>query len=634
MDKKDLNQNYFMRKFNDTYREDFNPDLFKRDNEELVEAIKNVLLSVEKNKYFTLKLVSFEAIYGYEEIYDTLRAHVEARRKKSDKTENQYNFININDSDIMLVKVRWYIRHNGVELQEVDDGTGKKRTIKVANPERYMDVLIALPRFVKGYYFKLSGNYYTTVFQIVDGSTYNNNNTNSKVDSITLKTMFHPMKLYRYFKDMVDFNTKTPMKVIEYSARMINNSVNAMLYLLANFGMYGASDFLEINCVILSEMPNLDPDCVCFEKNGIFISAPKVAFQDAMVQSFVATIYDGILKDAKIEDLFNPRYWLGVLGSAYKNAVDDKAVDKGLFALDCIDGIYDNTTKRDLHLENYDKESVYHILRWLMREFKELKLKENTDVRTKRIRIADYIAQVYATKLNAGIHRILSYGRKITLTKVCQAVYTAPTYVISNITTNDMSNLVSYRDLVNDGDALTALRFTYKGISGLGEKGGSVQEIYRHVDPSHLGILDLDSSSNSDPGMSGTICPMAKLYDNSFSEYKEPDTWRTQNKPLINEYKKNAEEAIIFKYPEDANNFRYYKDIRESIEHQEDELNKPTCPIFNIKDPLIDYSGTVQFESSMKNEKSLFTIADDELEDDDTHQFESSSIEYDDQDDD
>ena len=76
--------------------------------------------------------------------------------------------------------------------------------------------------------------------------------------------------------------------------------------------------------------------------------------------------------------------------------------------------------------------------------------------------------------------------------------------LINNIST--MSNLISYRDKVNDNDATSALKFTYKGISGLGEDGASIQDVYRYVDPTHIGILDLDSSSGSDPGMSGMIC--------------------------------------------------------------------------------------------------------------------------------
>ena len=40
-----LNQSQFMREFNETHREEFNPQLFERDNTEIVEAIKQVVES-------------------------------------------------------------------------------------------------------------------------------------------------------------------------------------------------------------------------------------------------------------------------------------------------------------------------------------------------------------------------------------------------------------------------------------------------------------------------------------------------------------------------------------------------------------------------------------------------------------
>ena len=592
-----INQAQFMRQFNETHREEFNPLLFKRDNEDLVNSLRLLLESCERDKYFTLKLLSFKPIYNYEDIYTTLREHEEKRRKKNSKVENIYDFINIKDTDMILVKVEWLVRHNGIERQEINN-----KTVEVVNPEEVLEVLIALPRFTRGYYFRLSGNYYTTTFQIVDGSTYNNSTASqSKTDTVTMKTMFMPLRIFRSFKDMVDVGTKETIKVIEYNSIIFNNIVNSMYYLLAYLGFYGLSQFLEIDCISITSEPIICNDYFCFEKRGIYISCPKVCFQDPVVQSMVATIYDAINKDTKINDLFNIRYWLRNLGAAYKNS----NIDKGLYVLDSVEGIYDKITQRDLHLPDEDKENIYTIIRWLLREFSNLRTKENVDVRTKRIRIADYIIATYANKLNKGLYRISDMGSKVTLKKVIQAIYTQPMYIINNIST--MSNLVAYRDMVNDNDATVALKFSYKGISGLGEDGAPVQPIYKFVDPSHVGILDLDASSNSDPGMTGMICPMAKLYDNSFSQYMEPNTWKDSFKPLEDEYKKGCTNPMSFTVPPEPFNFG---ELRNKIVEEELELNKIICPIENIKDPSILYTcSSAQIEKTEEApKKSLFTI--------------------------
>ena len=57
-----ITQAEFSRKFDETHREEFNPDLFKRDNQELVDSIRQVVESIERDKYFTLKLLSFDVI--------------------------------------------------------------------------------------------------------------------------------------------------------------------------------------------------------------------------------------------------------------------------------------------------------------------------------------------------------------------------------------------------------------------------------------------------------------------------------------------------------------------------------------------------------------------------------------------
>lgn len=600
-----IDQAQFMRQFNETHREEFNPELFERNNEEIVEAIKSVVMSCQRDKYYTLKLLSFKAIYKYEEIHNTLREHEAKRKKKNSKIDNMYDFINIRDTDMILIKLEWLVRHNGVERIEEDNGTKE-----VVNPQQILEVLIAVPRFVRKYYFRLSGNYYTTIFQIVDGSTYNNSTASqSKVDTVTMKTMFMPIRIFRGFNTMVDKNTNKSISAIEYQSIIFNNVVNVLYYILAAYGMYGAMNFMEINCISITPHQFNHPDYYSFCKNdSIYINCPKVCFDnDAVVQSFVATIYDGISKDVTDPNvLFDQRYWLRNLGIIFKQAT----VEKGLFVLDSVDGIYDNITLNDLHLPMKDKENIYCILRWLIREFSNLRSKENVDVTTKRIRIADYIAAVYATKLNKGIHRISDMGSKVTLKKVVQAIYTQPMYIMNNIST--MSNLVSYRDLVNDLDSLTALKYTYKGISGLGEDGASIQPIYRYVDPSHVGILDLDASSASDPGMSGMICPMTKLHgnDNSFSDYSEPNSWRENYKPFADEYMNGTVSPIVFNTPPTLPD---YMAQRDKIVQEELDINRIICPIHNINDPNILYTcSQAIIDQDTENEpKSIFTIRDD-----------------------
>ena len=323
------------------------------------------------------------------------------------------------------------------------------------------------------------------------------------------------------------------------------------------------------------------------------------------------------MKETTVNDMYNQRYWLRVLGTAFKNAT----VDKGLFVLDSVDGVYDMTTQNDLHLPMEYKETIYGAIRWVLREFGLLRVKENVDVRTKRIRIADYIAQAYGTRLNNGLYGLSDLGKRVTLKRIKQRIYTQPTFLLNQI--SGLNNLVEYRDLVNDMDASVALKYTYKGISGLGEDGSSIQPIYKYIDPSHVGILDLDASSNSDPGMSGMICPMTNIYEHSFSQYEEPDTWPTTYAQLLKEFKKTQKkvpDAIEFTEPPAP---FPYKTFRDQIVEEELEYNRITCPIESI-DGSVDYSMNAETirqnvpSNTELNEpvSSLFNIREDD--DDDT----------------
>ena len=246
--------------------------------------------------------------------------------------------------------------------------------------------------------------------------------------------------------------------------------------------------------------------------------------------------------------------------------------------------------------------------------------KDNVDVRIKRRRDGEYIAHVLAMKLNKGIKRVSESGKRVTLHSVISAIRIDPMYIINIII--KQSNLVSYRDMVNDNDATVALKYTYKGISGLGEDGTSIQRNYRYVDPSHAGILDLDASSASDPGMSGIMCPMGQMYENAscFTQYKEPDFWDEKYRPYQYAWKQELNPEVIQPIVYDPNRTVPgfdYKALRDMVVEQSLQIDRIKCPVYNIYDASIDLSGTAkrieeeQKVEEAKETRSLFTITKD-----------------------
>lgn len=524
----------FMYQFNKENRAPFNDYWFQRNDEDLIEGMKQVILSCQRDKYFVLKVLNFETIKDYNEINRALYEYYSAKTKNGKKIDNNYEYINLRDSDIMLLKVIYYVKLNVPENKiRIDSKTGE-----LEKSEGIVNVLIALPRYVDKYYFRILGNYYNPIFQIVDGSTYNNSTSNSKTQSITLKTQFMPIKVYKEYYDLVDICDKESHRCVLFASYVFTKKTDTMKFILGRYGLYGTLEMLELEGIYIFSYENhqvLDPKVYynfTDKHNKIIISVVKRLFdKDNVTQSFCYTILKSVKKLNRFNDIFDPRYWNKVLGADFQSAT----LDKGIPVLDSLESIYDLKTKHSIRLPLEDKADTYCILRWMMREFSYLKQRDNIDISTKHPRKADeYLPAIYAKKISTGIYRISDKGKNITFKDVTRVIDTAPDYILKSI---NSANLVDYVDLVNDNDAELALAYTYKGISGLGDQGNgtAVPIIYRSVHPSHLGRVDLDSSSNSDPGLSGMICPMAKVYDGSFSDYKEPNEWRNFYKETLQE---------------------------------------------------------------------------------------------------
>lgn len=524
----------FMYQFNKENRAPFNDYWFQRNDEDLIEGMKQVILSCQRDKYFVLKVLNFETIKDYNEINRALYEYYSAKTKNGKKIDNNYEYINLRDSDIMLLKVIYYVKLNVPENKiRIDSKTGE-----LEKSEGIVNVLIALPRYVDKYYFRILGNYYNPIFQIVDGSTYNNSTSNSKTQSITLKTQFMPIKVYKEYYDLVDICDKESHRCVLFASYVFTKKTDTMKFILGRYGLYGTLEMLELEGIYIFPYENhqvLDPKTYynfTDKHNKIIVSVVKRLFdKDNVTQSFCYTILKSVKKLNRFNDIFDPRYWNKVLGADFQSAT----LDKGIPVLDSLESIYDLKTKHSIRLPLEDKADTYCILRWMMREFSYLKQRDNIDISTKHPRKADeYLPAIYAKKISTGIYRISDKGKNITFKDVTRVIDTAPDYILKSI---NSANLVDYVDLVNDNDAELALAYTYKGISGLGDQGNgtAVPIIYRSVHPSHLGRVDLDSSSNSDPGLSGMICPMAKVYDGSFSDYKEPNEWRNFYKETLQE---------------------------------------------------------------------------------------------------
>ena len=467
----------FIAEYNDKNRPKFNDKFFNKSDDDIIEDLKDVILSCERNKFYTIKVLNFEVIDDYNEVQKLLIG---------DETPS----ISIKDSDLKILKVTYHVA--------------------CTKDEDTFDVLIAIPRVIDGAYIHLNGNDYFPLFQLVDGSTYNNTTASSaKTQSITLKTNSNAVKMLRNFIDLNTTNEET-VRAAMFSVYLFDHKVTLFEYYLARFGWYETLDKFNFEDVIkISDHDLNDPEYYTFAianahmKTPFYISAVKSFMDnDRILQSFVASFARAIslyaTKKTTLDQIYTTEFWICKLGYNFVSS-ETSVFTKGNAIIESLENSYDIPTKKRLRLPDHVKEDIYSVLKWMACEFSSIRLKNNLDASSKRIRWSEYIAAMYIMLINVKLRRLPE---------------------------KHDPNMEAYR----------------------------IKRNVRAIDPSHLGIIDLNTSSASDPGVGGMLCPLNYgVYEwNSFTNEEEPNVWDENFSKMLNIYREEKGYTSAIMLADDA----------------------------------------------------------------------------------
>lgn len=509
------------------YRPDFNPELFRRDTMDIVKEVENVILSIcNRGAYFNIRVLGFEVVEDYLKIMEILHEYEESHKNRNkDKTrDNKYDYIDIKPSSFILLIARY-------EISSKDD------TME-------LEVPIAIPLVEEKYYFRLAGNLYLPQLQIVDASTYNNALASSKTSLVVLKTLSQPIRMYKRTHKLISME-KELVEATYFDLYAFSKTTRAFKYIFAEYGYEGGMRFIGLEGICLWDTePEPNQNYYVFynrnnaiykkytSKTDVYVQVSKYLFDnDVVTQNTVMTLIDSTVCLESFDQLFDPDFWKIALGQDFHSAT----VEKGEGVLTSFRGLLDISTRESLHLPDEIKQSIFSMVVWMVSEFSALRAKDNLNILTKKIRVAEYIAAIYAAKLNTGIYRITDIGKKVTLEGIKKVLDTDPMVLLKGI---PKSSLVSFKNVVTDVDSAEVLKFSVKGQSGLGDNSSkSIPLIYRHAHESYPGIVDLNTASATDPGVTGIVCPTAKVYDGGFfSEFEEPNSWPQTYAEMLNEY--------------------------------------------------------------------------------------------------
>jgi hypothetical protein len=376
-----------------------------------------------------------------------------------------------------------------------------KFQINFKDKEEIIEKEIYFPKLINNFYFILNGSKYYPIYQIIDACTY------KTPRSLTLKTLLMPIVIRNIKTDFTDING------VEFSSKvftldLFKSKTNFILYFLAKMGFDSVIDYFgfsnDIGVLLQDDADISHPDFYFFGlTKKIYLFVRKTVMETEFGSNFVGSLINACSGRMTIEELYNLGYWEKRLGSLFtKNT--NAHLEKARKILISFERILDNGTKKNLRISSEDKESVYSIVRWMIRNYTELYNQDNMDLANKRLRVTEYLIHPLLLKFSANTYRLLN-SKSLSISKIKSIFNISPGFVLKKIIVSD---LLRYNNSVNTIDLFnSALRFSQRGPQSMADGGRTISVRFRGLHQSYLGRVGLTASSASDPGMTGTLTP-------------------------------------------------------------------------------------------------------------------------------
>gem|GEM_PF-1932824 len=483
---------------------------------------------------------------------------------------------------------------NSIEIPKskyINDGRyGEVRfTIRVSTNLNSKTILkrILIPIEHEGFYYN-SGKRMKAIWQIVDEATY------SQRGKITLKSRM-PVIIYQNKKRQITdvlgniyntpsysyaLNGKQRKGPVKSAKKPKAKFINPIMIYSAKMGFQNTLEFFGMQGIVYIEPQYTEDeleDLYIFPLDDVFIKVHKDLFDKYdLVKSFVCMTYNlKSPKDFRIDMnyLEDRKYWvcrIGMVGAA-RNKNLDSFLEKGTTNLLMIERLINSVTQQSLRLPNYYKQNIYYLLYWLITNFDELRKYSNTDMRSKRIRRNEYIVNSsLGRKLSENVNKLIerkSRSKMNNMDTLLELFNFGSDIVVAGM--RNLNDLIKTDDIVNDMDFIQSLTFSMKGPNSIGEGNSKMIAVkYRYLDPSMVGVLDLNVSSNSDIGMSGSFVPFVNLYDGYFfTPERQPCEKRFH-------FENELQAAGLRVYPIPINTFEDYLKVLEDGDKFK-ELLKP-----------------------------------------------------------
>ena len=439
--------------------------------------------------------------------------------------------------------------------------------IKTNLNEKVIVKRILIPMTTPDGFYQISGKKMKAIWQLVDESTY------SQRGKLTLKSRM-PTIIYqnrhRVFADvegvehtLVSYSYAMNSKAKRPGSKTNTKFINPLFIYFAKIGYSLTRDFFGMNGIVFLSDSYEEKELVdnyIFQVDQVFVKIRREIFDaQELVRSFVCMLCNMRSKiyPLTLGDLEDREYWvcrIGTVGAA-RNKNISTFREKGLTSIFMIEQLLDQKTINNLRLPEYYKQNIYFVIYWMITNFQDIRRYSNIDMRNKRVRRNEYIIDAtLGKKINENIIRVIERrgnSKLATMDTLLEVFNFSSDIIVAGM--RNLNDVIKSDDIVNDMNFILDLSFSGKGPNSLGEANGKkIATKYRDIHPSMVGIVDLNVSSNSDVGMSGSFVPYAKLYDRF---YFTPDQEPCQNRYL---FEKAMQDAGVRDTGADLSSFENY----------------------------------------------------------------------------
>lgn len=542
----------YLNMYKNKYRDQLNKKLMKKEADEpLVEYIKDAWKSLEIAP--AIKIVDFK----YSEIENDININKYIfKREKNKKKKEKFDVKFINDSRCGSLRTTIEIT-----LPVKDPVSGE---ITIHKKTLSKDILIPI-QDDRGYY-TIKGKKYYMIYQLVEKSTYTGKQT------ITLKSLM-PIAIQRNSTMVKGLSFKHEMLTEELekdSGVMTKNStiaetVNGDVYKLPVYYIYMfkketpilpfflargveyALDFLQLNRIIsfedgesfLNSEKSDNELWFVISNNKCYLKVKdKEIFEKYQyLQAMVGSLLDIMSNRLTKEQIYDTTLWVKKLGGGSQS----NSYNKGLDMLTFFSRLLDETTKKILRIDDIHKKDIYSLIRWMMMNFNEIRLKDNMNLYNKRIRCNEYISSLLTIEFSRRLNRIISMGNKATMDNY-KEIFKFPGEIL--LQKLHVSGVLRFDDCINDMNFFSKFKVTFKGPHSQGNSNTKkINTKSRGLHPSYLTNFDILVCGTSDPGTSALLSPWCNIKDFYFDSKPEYDNFMYEFKSDI-ENSSNTESII------------------------------------------------------------------------------------------